>query len=395
MSPGGLFASTRTHRAATSARLVASVPPDAIFFGGGLPDPALYPTDAMARLLVELLASADREPLGYIHGAGDGALRDAIAQRFSTREGVDIAPDRIIVTNGSSGALSLLAVELIEPGDVVLCEALTYPGALATFRQMGARVVPVAIDGEGLCTDALAATLAQLQREHARVKMLYTIATNHSPTGTVLSELRRHELADLADRFDVVIVHDTTYADIRFASDFPSELITIAPQRTVHVASFSKTLAPGLRLGWAAGPPAIIDVLTEMRTDLGTSRLLQRMVARLIGDGDFDTHLQRVNEHYRAKRDAVLAALQRSHPAASWTAPPGGFFVWLVLDRGDVAVVAAAAARRGVAFFAAPYFSADDDAAAVAGIRLAYGELDTPQLVEGIQRLSDAISEAT
>ena len=116
MSAGSLFASTRTHPAATSASLIASVPPDAIFFGGGLPDPAQYPTDAMARLLVELLASSDLEPLGYIHGAGDGALRSAIAQRFSTREGVDVAPDRVIVTNGSSGALSLLAVALIEPG---------------------------------------------------------------------------------------------------------------------------------------------------------------------------------------------------------------------------------------------------------------------------------------
>ena len=389
-----LLARSRTDASATSARLVVSVPPDAIFFGGGLPDPMKYPTDAMTRVLVELLASSDHEALGYIHGAGDGALREAIAHRFSAQERVDVAADRIVITNGSSGALSLLAIALIEPGDVVLCEELTYPGALATFRQMRARIVSVPVDGEGMCTGELASILTQLDRERARVKVLYTIATCQSPTGTVLSAARRRELVDLADRFDIIVVQDTTYADIRFADDFPPELIALAPQRTVHVASFSKTLAPGLRLGWAAGPPAIIDVLKEIRTDLGTSRLLQRMVAQLISNGDFDAHLREMNAHYRSKRDAVVDALTWSRPPASWNVPAGGFFVWLVLDRDDMPAVEAAAARRGVAFFAAPYFSAGGGPE-VAGIRLAYGELDSPRLVEGIRLLSDALSEAT
>jgi len=377
-----------------SARLVAPVAEDTIFFGGGLPDPTMHPTDAMTRLLTELLAAPEAQLLGYCHGAGDDDLRVAIAQRFSARERSDVSPDQIVVTNGSSGALSLLAAALIDPGDVVLCEALTYPGVLATFRQMGARIVAVPLDGDGMCPGELAAMLTQLRSERARVKMLYTIATCQSPTGTVLNEQRRREIIDIVDRFDILIVQDATYADIRFDNPFPPELITLAPQRTVHVASFSKTLAPGLRMGWAAGPPAIIDVLAQMRTDLGTSRLVQRMVARLIAEGDLDRHLFHVNAWYRQKRDVVLDALAASCGAhGSWNVPAGGFFVWLVLHRAGLDAVEAAGAQHGVGFFPAPYFSAGGTN--VPGIRLAYGELDRGQLTERVHRLGRAIAAAT
>ncbi|MEO8694678.1 MAG: PLP-dependent aminotransferase family protein [Acidimicrobiales bacterium] len=386
-----LLSAARTQPAAMSAGLVAPVAIDAIFFGGGLPDPAMHPTDAMTRLLTELLAAPQGQLLGYCHGAGDDELRRAIAQQFSAREDSELSPDQIVVTNGSSGALSLLAVALIDPGDVVLCEALTYPGVLATFRQMGARIVPVPVDGDGICPGELASILTRLRGERARVKFLYTIATCQSPTGTVLSEQRRREIIEIADRFDMLIVQDATYADIRFDQPFPREMITLAPHRTVHVASFSKTLAPGLRMGWVAGPPAIIDVLAQMRTDLGTSRLVQRMVARLITDGDFDHHLREVNAWYRQKRDVVLEALSASCAAhATWSVPAGGFFVWLVLDRGDLGAVEAAGAQHGVGFFGAPYFNAGGTP--VAGIRLAYGELDRSELAEGIHRLGRAIA---
>ena len=389
----GMLSAARTQPAAMSARLVAPVAIDTIFFGGGLPDPTMHPTDAMTRLFTELLAAPQDRLLGYCHGAGDDDLRLAIAQRFSARESSSISPDQIVVTNGSSGALSLLAVALIDPGDVVLCEALTYPGVLATFRQMGARIVPVAMDGDGICPGELSALLAQLDREGARVKMLYTIATCQSPTGTVLSEQRRREVIEIADRYDIMIVQDATYADIRFDDRFPPELITLAPHRTVHVASFSKTLAPGLRMGWIAGPPAITDVLAQMRTDLGTSRLMQRMVARLITDGEFDRHLLHVNTWYREKRDVVLDALAGSCAAnGSWQVPAGGFFVWLLLDQVDIGAVEAAAAQHGVGFFAASYFN--DGGADIPGIRLAYGELDPAQLAEGIARLGRAIVTA-
>lgn len=390
---GGLLSVARTQPAAMSARLVAPVATDTIYFGGGLPDPAMHPTDAMTRLFTELLAAPQDQLLGYCHGAGDDDLRLAIAERFSAREGSSLSPDQIVVTNGSSGALSLLAVALIDPGDVVLCEAFTYPGVLATFRQMGARIVPVPMDSNGICPGELNAVLAQLDRAGARVKMLYTIATCQSPTGTVLSEQRRREIIAIADRFDIVIVQDATYADIRFDDHFPPELITLAPHRTVHVASFSKTLAPGLRMGWVAGPRAITDVLAQMRTDLGTSRLVQRMVARLITDGEFDLHLRRGNDWYRQKRDVVLDALTASCAAhGAWQVPIGGFFVWLVLDRVDIGAVEAAAAQHGVGFFSASYFSAGG--ADVPGIRLAYGELDLSQLAEGIARLGRAIVAA-
>ena len=165
----------------------------------------------------------------------------------------------------------------------------------------------------------------------------------------------------------------------------------MAPQRTVHVASFSKTLAPGLRMGWVAGPAAIVDVLAQMRTDLGTSRLVQRMVARLITDGDFDQHLSHVRRCYRQKRDVVLDTLTATCSAhGNWNVPIGGFFVWFVLDHVGIGAVETVAADNGVGFFAAPYFSAGD--AEVQGIRLAYGELAPEQLRRGRPPASPARS---
>lgn len=389
-----LLSGARTQSAASSGRLLVPDGDGVIFFGGGLPDPALWPTEAIATRLVELLHQPDADLLGYSHGAGDLQLRDAIARHFSTRERTSVAAEQIVVTNGSSGALALLAVALIEPGDVVVAEALTYPGALATFRQMGADVAPVPVGTEGIDCDALESELARLQHAGARVKMIYTIATCQSPTGSVLAATNRWRLAEIADRYDVLIVQDATYADIRFTDDFPSELITIAPQRTVHVGSFSKTLAPGLRLGWAAGPPAIVDVLARIRTDLGTSRLVQRTVARLITGGEFDAQLQRARSWYRDKRDVLLDALTlHCGELASWAVPRGGFFVWLQWTSAEPSRVRDECARQRVGAFGAPYFSVAG--AAPPGLRLAYGELANHELVEGARRLGSAIRAAS
>jgi DNA-binding transcriptional MocR family regulator len=380
------LARTRTSADAMPSRAMAVPTSDTIFFGGGLPDPRRHPTESLSTFLGELLSTRDAASLSYSYGRGDPELRHEIARRATERGSVEVTPSQVVVTNGSSGALALTALALIEAGDVVLCEELTYPAAISTFRQMGARVVPIAIDGDGMCTDQLDATMARLARDGARLKLVYTIATCHSPTGTTLHDARRRELVDLAERYDVVLVQDATYADIWFADHRAPELFELAPHRTIHVGSFSKTVAPGIRLGWATAPSTVADVMQQVRTDLGTSPLLQRAVARFVASGEFESHVIDGNAHYRRKRDVLLDELNAScRDAAEWDAPDGGFFVWLRLREASVRAVEAEAARHDVGFLSAPYFSAGD--CTTQGIRLAYGELSAEQIVEGVARL--------
>jgi 2-aminoadipate transaminase len=353
-----------------------------ITFGGGLPDPGLRP--ALIGLVDEVLRD---EPDTFSYGGewGHEGLRDQVAARLNRRSGARLAAGNVVLTNGCAGALELVARTLVEPGAVVVTEALTYPGALAIFRACGARIVPVAVDEHGMDVDALTALVAA-----ERPVLVYTIATNHSPTGSTLSAARRDQLLALADRAGFTVVQDDTYGEIRFTDDTPAPLIGGSSERVVHLGSFSKTLAPGLRLGWIAAPAAVCDAVVVRRTDLGSPLVLQGAVARFLADGHFDEHVRQITAAYRAKRDVLLDALaQHAEGLGTWTVPAGGFFSWFVLAAGDVEQVAPVAAEEGVGFLGGPYFSAG--APAARGLRLAYGELAADQLAEGVRRLVRAI----
>jgi DNA-binding transcriptional MocR family regulator len=248
------------------------------------------------------------------------------------------------------------------------------------------------VDDGGLDVDALAQVVGNGDADRRAV--VYTIATCQSPTGTILARDRRHALAALANSASLWIVQDDTYGEIVFGKPDPEPLIGLAPARTVHVGSFSKTLAPGLRLGWFTAPAPVCTAIAERRTDLGTTPIVQRAVGRLFDDGRFEPHRERITRAYREKRDVVVEALdQHCAGIATWTVPDGGFFVWLGHPDADVRDVERRAADVGVTFLGGPYFSAGTPRRD--HLRLAYGELPIEVLGDGVRRLATAIGRAS
>jgi 2-aminoadipate transaminase len=364
--------------------------PGMILFGGGLPDPLTHPAEDLGQLLQAVLADpSERAALGYGYEQGDAGLRALVA----ARHGAGLSTQNVVLTNGSAGGIGLIATALIDPGDTVIAEAATYPGALKAFRQMGAQIVAARMDAEGLDPASLAQVLEQLAREGRRIKFIYTIATCHNPTATTLSLERRLEVLRLAERHGMLVVDDATYASIRF-DDSPPDFITLAPERSIHLGSFSKTIAPGLRLGWAAASEDVAAALAAVRTDLGTSPLLQRVVARYLTDG-FEPHLAEIVAHYRRKRDVMLARLDRHcREVVEWQDPSGGFFVWLKLRHGDERAALDAAEAEKVSLIPGNYFAAEPGTLS-AHLRLSYGEIAENAIDEGLRRLGRALARVT
>jgi 2-aminoadipate transaminase len=362
---------------------------DQIVFGGGLPDPVTHPAAAMGALMADILGANEPAMFGYGQEAGDAGLREIIA----ARSGGGLTAANIVLTNGSSGAIGLVALALLEPGDVVVVESLTYGGALKAFRQMGAQIEPAPMDADGLDPQGLEAVLKRLEAQNRRVKLIYTIATCHNPTATILSLERRREVLRMAQSCGALVAQDDTYGDILFGVPAPPPFIALAPEGAIHLGSFSKTIAPGIRVGWVAADAAISAALARARTDLGTSAMMQRLVARFIADGRFGPHLEAATALYRRKRDLMLAALD-AHCAglADWGTPQGGFFIWMRLAHGEAAAAAAAAVEEKVSFLPGPYFSAAEPFDR--HLRLSYGQVAEDRIEDGIARLGRAIARA-
>jgi 2-aminoadipate transaminase len=366
-----------------------------IRFGGGLPDAAYAPHLAD---LFDLVLRDEPEAFTYdqAHLLGGGVwghepLRNSIAARLAARSGASLGAGNVVLVNGAAGAIELVGMNLVGPGTVVAVEELTYPAAVKVFRRRGATLVTIPVDAEGLRVDVLG---QMLDDGRSAPSVLYTISTGQSPTGTSLAADRREKLAALAAHFGLTIIQDDTYGEVMFGRASPRPLIGLAPDHTVHVGSFSKTLAPGLRLGWVTARTDICEGIARERTDLGQTPIVQHVVGRFLAAGRFDTHLADITEGYRRKRDVVIEALDRyCSGLVTWAVPDAGFFVWAKLVAGDVDDVARCGAEEGVAFVGGPYFSVGEPNRV--GIRLAYSELSAQQLEQGCRRLAQAIQRAT
>jgi 2-aminoadipate transaminase len=368
-----------------------------IVLGGGIPDPTLVPVDELEKALSDVLAHRSSQTLSYSRGLGEGSLRSEVAKWMVRQHGGHTTADDLFTTAGSSGAIHYAARALVDPGDVVIAEELSYPAALALFRQFGAQVVPTRLDRDGVVVEALEETLRDLAQRGAPVKALYTISDFHSPTTATLSIERRQAIVELAERYDFYVVQDNTYGDIRFEDRLIPSFPVLAPERGLLAGSFSKTITPALRLGWLMAPRPILDVLAGHRADLGVSRLLQDAVARLMADGFFAEHVRRSNDVYRAKRDAVLATLAATcGEVAEWTEPTGGFFVWVRHGEIPAAAVAAAATEEGVGYYEGAFYGVSEPVRSenVNAMRVAFGETSMADIVEGTARLGRAIQRA-
>ncbi|MEY9872715.1 2-aminoadipate transaminase [Streptacidiphilus sp. MAP12-33] len=368
--------------------LALTARPEVISFAGGLPAPELFDAAGLRAAYDAVLREAPQQVLQYSTTEGDPALRATVAARLAAR-GLPTGADDLLVTGGSQQGLSLLATALLEPGDTVLVEDPTYLAALQVFGLAGARVVPVPSDADGVLPDALDALVAA-----ERPKLLYLIPTFQNPTGRTLPAERRTAVAEIAARRGLWVVEDDPYGELRYSGEAQPWISAFpgAEDRTVLLGSFSKIMAPGLRLGWLRAPSALrrACVIAKQAADLHTSTVDQAAAARYFADADLDAHLATVRAAYRARRDALLAGLPGALPAGStWNRPDGGMFLWVRLPEGhDATALLRSAVTHDVAYVpGAPFFATRPDRAT---LRMSFTTHTPDEITEGLRRLARA-----
>lgn len=361
----------------------------------GHPDPALLPVEAVREATLAALAEFGPVPLAYGASRGAGPLLAWLCERLARVEGRTVAPEEIVLTGGNSWALDQVCTLCTAPGDVALVESPTYHLAVRILREHPLALVPVPADADGLDVAALADVIAGLRRAGKRPRLLYTVPTFHNPTGVSLGAARRRALVELAAAEGLLIVEDDVYRELAHDGPAPPSLWSLAPVGTVvRLGSFSKALAPGLRLGWLNGDAALVARLADgglLDSGGGINPLAANIAAALCRAGGYDAQVARLRAAYRARRDALLAGLA-AHlpPGCAWEKPAGGFFVWVRLPDGlDAAALLPRAEAAGVAYL--PGARCHLDGAGANTLRLAFSYYGPADLAEGTRRLGAAL----
>ncbi|MET9445142.1 PLP-dependent aminotransferase family protein [Streptomyces sp. NPDC006610] len=372
--------------------LAVTARPEVINFAGGLPAPELFDAEGIADAYRAVLAEQPARALQYALTEGEPALRTALAARTTAR-GLATGPDDLLVTTGSQQALSLLAAALVEPGDTVLVESPCYLAALQAFGLAGARIVAVPGDADGVDPQALAELVVS-----ERPKLLYTVPTFQNPTGRTMPAARRAEVAAVAARHGLWIVEDDPYGELRFEGERVPWIAAHAEaaDRVVLLGSFSKVMAPGLRLGWLRAPEGLrrACAVAKQAADLHTPTVNQLAAARYLADRDLDAHVARVAGVYRERRDAMLAGLPDALPAgAVWNRPEGGMFLWVRLPEAyDTAALLPRVVAHDVAYVpGAPFYA---DAPDRSTLRLCFVTQTPAEIREGLRRLGAGLAAA-
>ncbi len=363
---------------------------EGISFVGSYPAPELMPVAEFRRALERALDRHGAAALSYGPTAGLADLREAIAERMA-RRGSPATADEILVTQGAQQALDLTLRAFLDPGDSIVVEEPTYTGVLSVLGSLGARGIGVPLDDEGMRPDLL-----ELALSRHRPKLIYVQPNFQNPTTVVMSEERRRRLLDLAERHRVPVVEDDWSGDLRIdGEDLPSLHALDRGRHVVHLGTFSKKLMPGLRLGWAAAPGPVLARLVQLKRaqDCGSSPLLQAALASFLRDGGLERHLAVAREAYRARRDRMIAALERHFPAeARWTRPAGGLFLWVVLPPGfDGTDLWVEAKRRGILYSRGELFHGDGSGRHT--LRLTYSAATPEQIDAGIEELGALVRE--
>jgi 2-aminoadipate transaminase len=391
----GRYAARAREMIASEIRALFAVAarPEIISLAGGMPYITALPLDAVGEMAGQLVADSGTVALQYCGGQGDPGLREAICEVMAT-EGVHAHPDQIVVTVGSQQALDLITRIFVDPGDVILAEGPSYVGALGTFASYQARVVHVPMDDDGLIPQALTETLVRLNAEGQTVKFLYTVPSFHNPAGVTLSAARRGEIVEICQRAGVLVIEDNPYGLLGFDGEPHRALHAGNPPGIVYLGTFSKTIAPGLRVGWAVAPPGIRDklVLAAEAAVLCHSSLAQLMVREYLTTQPWQEQVKVFRELYSERRDAMLDTLGAVMPAGCrWTRPAGGFYVWLQLPRGlDAKAMLPRAISSRVAYVPGVGFYADGNGAEF--LRLSYCFPEPDRIRDGVRRLADVVA---
>ncbi len=363
---------------------------DPILLAGGIPDPDTLPSADLLHSLERALDDTASLTYGGVHGF-DG-LREALAERYSRLDGLPLGSDNFILNNGSSGSIANVCDAFIEPGDVVLVESPTFSGSLRTFRGHMAEIVAVPLhDPEGVERAISAAEAAGW-----RVKILYTVADFHNPTGATMPHECREALVELCAARKVLIVEDAAYADIFFGDAPPPSLYGMAGgEGILRVGTFSKPIATGLRVGWVQAREDFVHALSRVKFDMGGSPLLLRALADYVGSGSMDAHLDEMRPLYRAKCDALCRSLEEHCPDdLQFTMPEGGFFLWVKSREADAQDLARCAAEEGLVFPAGSLFflnGRDDD---TTHVRLAFSTASVEEMAQVGPRMRRALERA-
>jgi 2-aminoadipate transaminase len=364
--------------------------PEIVSFAGGFPDPETFPRERVATLLAEFAESGEASAFQYAPTRGLAGTLDALADRLETLEGRRPAENELVVTSGAIEALELVTKSFLDPGDLVVVEAPTYLGAVQAFTGFEAALEAVPLDERGLDVEELERRL----RAGTRPKLLYTIPDHQNPAGVTLAADRREPLVELARHYGFLVVEDVAYRELGFSGETLPSLWSIAPDVVVHAGTTSKTFFPGVRLGWAVGPPAVAAKLVDAKqnTDQCAGALGQRLFEESLRRGWIDEQLVRSRALYRRKGERLLRALQRSMPAETrWTRPDGGFFSWLTLPAGASSVeLAPRAAQAGVGIVPGTLFFTDGRGADT--LRLSFSLVEEALIDDGIERLAAVLA---
>ncbi|WP_295538773.1 PLP-dependent aminotransferase family protein [uncultured Pseudacidovorax sp.] len=360
--------------------------PDVISLAGGLPSPQTFPVTAFAAACAEVLATDGQAALQYAASEGYAPLRQAVADMLPW----EVNPDQVLITTGSQQGLDLIAKVLIDPGSKVLVETPTYLGALQAFSPMEPQAVSVASDAEGVLPEDLSAKAAD-------ARFIYLLPNFQNPTGRTMSEARRAAVSAAAQAAGLPIVEDNPYGELWFDEAPPLPLTARNPEGCIYLGSFSKVLAPGLRLGFLVAPRALYPKLLQAKqaVDLHTPIFTQRMVSTVMRDGFLDRHVPQIRALYKAQRDAMVGALRREMRGldVEFNVPKGGMFLWLRMPEGiDATALLARAVERHVAFVpGAPFYAGEPDART---LRLSFVTATEPQIATAIAALAETVREA-
>jgi 2-aminoadipate transaminase len=363
--------------------------PDLISFAGGFPDPLTFPRERASALLEEFAAAGESAAFQYAPTRGLAGVLDAVAGRLHALQGRRPAEDELVITSGAIEALELVGKSFLDRGDVVIVEGPTYLGAIQAFRSFEAELVAIPMDEHGLEVDELERRLA----DGLRPKLVYTIPDHQNPAGVSLSRERRELLVELARRYGFLIVEDVAYRELGFNDEAEPSLWSFAPDVVLQAGTTSKTLFPGVRLGWAVAPAEVSAelVAAKQNTDQCAGALGQRIFEEYVRRGWIDEQLAQSRVLYRRKCERMLAALERCMPDGTrWTVPRGGFFSWLTLPNGgDAGDLATRAVERGVAIVPGSLFFPDDRGGD--NVRLSFSLVDEAEIDDGIERLASLV----
>jgi 2-aminoadipate transaminase len=393
----GLFAA-RTRGMTSSAMrdlMAVTARPEVISLAGGLPDTSTFSSELFAGLMRQVAFEAAARALQYGPTEGLEEVRRCVSDVMAA-EDMHVDPEDVMVTTGGQQVIDLVTKTLVDPGDVVVAEAPTYPGAVPVFCTYQADVVQIEMDDDGMRIDVLADTLDRLEREGRRPKFIYTVPTFQNPAGVTMSLERRRALVRLAKERELLVLEDNPYGMLRYEGSRLPTLFTLdGGEYVIYLGTFSKILSPGLRLGWTTAPRPVLGKLNlgKQGADLCSAPFTQHFVSAYFARGDWREYVGTLTGLYRRRRDVMLAALAEHFPAeAEWTTPAGGMFLWATLpDYIDTTDLLARALRENVAFV--PGRAAYLDARGGSSMRLNFSGVTEAQIREGVRRLGEVIRE--